>query len=114
MKFPTPSAATRLLVLSLAAALTAPALASPDEDHGTSGYGFAPGYYVQEQARFHDYIARMSPENRAKLAAMQDKLMQMQMDNSTAMMKMDMELAKARRDMEMFIMSTGYPKEYGH
>jgi hypothetical protein len=41
--------------------------------------------------------------------AMQDKLMQMEMDHKSAMMKMEMEMAKARRDMEFFILNSGYP-----
>ena len=106
-------AALLLATIALTSFCTS-AQAMTDDDRSVSGYGFAPGYYVQEQARYRDYIARMSPENRAKLAAMQDKLMQMEMDNTSAMMKMDMDLAKARRDMAMFIMSNGYPKEYGH
>jgi hypothetical protein len=56
-------------------------------------------------SQYRDYIAKMSPENRAKMLAMHDKVMQMEMDMKSAQMKMDMDLAKARRDLELFIMT---------
>jgi len=74
-----------------------------DEPLAQRGSGFAPDFYSRELDQYRDYIARMTPENRAKLMAMQDKLMQMEMDHKSAMMKMEMEMAKARRDMEFFI-----------
>jgi hypothetical protein len=54
-------------------------------------------------SQYREYIAKMSPENRAKMLAMYDKVMQMEMDMKSAQMKMDMDLAKARRDLELFI-----------
>jgi hypothetical protein len=54
---------------------------------------------------YRDFIARMSPENRAKMMAMHDKVMQMEMDQKSMQMKMAMDLAKARRDLELFILS---------
>jgi len=54
---------------------------------------------------YRDFIARMSPENRTKMMAMHDKVMQMEMDQKSMQMKMGMDLAKARRDLELFILS---------
>jgi len=69
--------------------------------------GFAHGadYATFQMDRYHDEIAHMSTEDRSKLMAMQDKLMQMEMDQASAHMKMEMEIAKAKRDMQMFIYS---------
>jgi hypothetical protein len=71
--------------------------------------GFAHGadYYAWQMEQYSRHIARMSPEDRVKLAAMQDKLMLMEMDQQSAVMKMDMDIAKARHQVEMFILSTG-------
>ena len=58
-----------------------PSLAIASEPtESESGFApFAPDLYNREVAQYHAYIARMSPENRAKLMAMQDKIMQMEM-----------------------------------
>jgi len=98
-----------LIATAGAAALPSSALAAADEPPAQRGSGFAPDFYSRELDQYRDYIARMTPENRAKLMAMQDKLMQMEMDHKSAMMKMEMEMAKARRDMEFFILNSGYP-----
>ena len=98
-----------LIATSGAAALYSSALAAADESPAPRGSGFAPDFYNREADQYRDYIARMSPENRAKLMAMQDKLMQMEMDHRSMMMKMEMEMAKARRDMQFFILNSGYP-----
>jgi len=70
-------------------------------------HGFARGTesYEYRMDQYHEAIAHMSPENRSKLMAMQDHIMQMEMDRKTSMAKMDMEMAKAKRDMEMFVAS---------
>ena len=77
--------------------------------------GFAHGadyaMYLMEQN--HDEISRMSPEDRAKLAAMQDKLMQMEMDHEAVQMKMAMEMDKAKRDLQMFIFSAQKTRDRG-
>jgi hypothetical protein len=91
--------AAGLIAMSGAAALSSSAFAATDE---RTGYGT--DFYRSMTMEYRDYIARMSPENRAKLMAMQDKLMQMEMDQKSTMMKMDMEMAKARRDIDLFIL----------
>jgi hypothetical protein len=101
--------AAGLIATAGAAALPSSALAAADESPTQRGFGFAPDFYNRELDRYRDYIARMTPENRAKLMQMQDKLMQMEMDQKSAMMKMEMEMTKARRDMEFFILNSGYP-----
>lgn len=77
--------------------------------------GFAHGadyaMYLMEQN--HDEISRMSPEDRSKLAAMQDKLMQMEMDHEAVEMKMAMEMDKAKRDLQMFIFSAQKTRDRG-
>src|SRR6266478_306768 len=98
-----------LIATAGATALPSSALAAADEPPAHRGSGFAPDFYNRELDQYRDYIARMTPENRAKLMAMQDKLMQMEMDHKSMMMKMEMEMAKARRDMEFFILNSGYP-----
>ena len=91
-----------------ATALALPSVAAADES-AERGSSFAPEFYNREVGQYHAYIARMSPENRAKLMAMQDKIMQMEMERKSMMMKMDMELEKAKRDMDFFILNSGYP-----
>lgn len=108
----------RLLGAALIAAAGSLALAAPSQaaiedaapwSDGRYDHSFAPDYTTRTMDRYREAIARMSPEDRARLAAMQDKLMQMEMDHKSAAMKMDMELAKARRDMELFLISAGFP-----
>jgi replicative superfamily II helicase len=102
-------AGVALVAAAGAFALAAPSFAAIEDAASWRDTSFAPDYYNREIDKYRDYIARMSPENRAKLAAMQDKLMQMEMDHKMATMKMDMEMAKARRDMELFIIQSGFP-----
>jgi hypothetical protein len=87
-----------LLSIAIGAALSAPAFAQ-------SAYADGPDWIGPRLESYHNYIAQMSPDNRAKLMAMEDKLMQMEMDRKSSTMKLDMEIAKARRDMQMFILS---------
>jgi succinate dehydrogenase/fumarate reductase flavoprotein subunit len=101
-----------LIAAGTAAAFVLPVTAAADESI-ERGSSFAPDFYNREVGQYHAYIARMSPENRAKLMAMQDKIMQMEMERKSMMMKMDMELEKAKRDMDFFILNAGYPFQGG-
>ena len=98
-----------VLVVSISALGTGlmPMVAAAATGTETSGSAYAngPDWIGWRLESYRNYVAQMSPENRTKLAAMQDKLLQMEMDQKSAMMKMDMEIAKTRRDMEMFILS---------
>jgi hypothetical protein len=64
--------------------------------------GFVRGtdYYKFQMDQYREAIAKMPAADRTRLMAMQDKIMQMEMD-----------LAKARRDMEFFILSSAFPTQ---
>jgi hypothetical protein len=96
--------AVGLIAAAGASILPSLAFAAGDEPP-QRGFVHGSDYGAFQMEQFHDYIARMSPENRSKLMAMQDKLMQMEMDHKMMDMKMDMEMAKAKRDLDMFIFS---------
>jgi hypothetical protein len=100
---------TGLIAAAGTAALSLPLAATAADASPEHGASFAPEFYNREVGQYHAYIARMSPENRAKLMAMQDHIMQMEMERKSTMMKMDMEMEKARRDMDFFILNSGYP-----
>ncbi len=87
------------------AAFSTPAFAAQEETYQNS---FVRGadYAMYVMNHYHTEIENMSQEDRSKLQAMQDKLMQMEMDHSAAKMKMEMETAKTERDIQMFIYST--------
>ncbi|MBV8634092.1 MAG: 50S ribosomal protein L29 [Burkholderiaceae bacterium] len=96
--------AAGLIAGSSLAAFTVPAFA--DEAPYQQGFVHGSDYARWQMEQYHSEIAHMSADERSKLMAMQDKLMQMEMEHATAKLKMDMELAKARRDIEMYIYST--------
>jgi len=81
-----------------------PALAAEGEP---TQHGFVHGadYAMYQMEQYHSEIEHMSQDDRSKLMAMQDRLMQMQMDHAAAKLKMEMEVAKSRRDIQMFIYS---------
>jgi hypothetical protein len=98
----------KLIVAGLIATAGVAALPSlAFADSGEFRIGGSTDFYRSMTAEYRDYIARMSPENRAKLVVMHDKLMQMEMEQKSMQMKMEMELAKAKRDMELFILTYG-------
>jgi hypothetical protein len=92
-------------LIATAGAVALPSLAFADANEFQ--IGGSTDFYKSMTAQYRDYIARMSPENRAKLMAMQDKMMQMEMDQKSTQMKMEMEVAKAKRDIELFILTFG-------
>jgi hypothetical protein len=69
------------------------------------GFAHGPSYYIMQMDAYKAEIARMSPEDRTKLVAMQDKLMQMEMDGASSKMKMEMEMGKMKRDIDMFVLT---------
>lgn len=71
------------------------------------GFTHGPDFYAWRMQNYQTQIMHMSPDNRMKLMAMQDKLMQMEMDHASMTMKMEMETAKMRREIEMFILTAG-------
>jgi hypothetical protein len=84
--------AAGLIATAGAAALTLPVYAAAEDTPHFAGM-------------WADTIAKMTPEDRAKLTAMQDKILQMEMEQKTMNAKMDMDIAKAKRDMEMWVTS---------
>jgi hypothetical protein len=109
-------AATGLIAAAGTAALlsTTVSFAQAPQQHG---FAQGPEFYEWRMAQYHDANSRISPENRSRLTAMQDKLMQMAMDHRSMMIKMEMEIAKAKRDMEMFIFAAAPfqdPRNGGH
>src|SRR5271156_2772526 len=100
----------QLLAASLIAGAGFAAIASPafaaDNEPAQRGFAHGSDYATYQMEQYHSEIARMSPDERSKLMAMQDKLMQMEMDSATAKLKMDMEISKAKRDIEMYVYST--------
>lgn len=99
----------QLVVASLIATagmIALPGTALAGQEYGSqSSFVHGPDYYSYQMEKYNEQIARMSQEDRAKLMAMQDKLMQMEMDHASSEMKMEMDTAKAKRDIEMFIVS---------
>lgn len=95
---------TTVLATASLAAFSTPTFAAQEE---TPQNSFVRGadYAMYLMNRYHTEIESMSPEDRSKLTAMQDKLMQMEMDQGAAKMKMEMEIAKTERDIQMFIYS---------
>ena len=91
------------VLIATAGATAIPTLALAAGEPLQQGFAHGADYATFQMDRYHDEISRMSPEDRTKLMAMQDKLMQMEMDQASAHMKMEMEIAKAKRDMQMFI-----------
>jgi TolA-binding protein len=94
--------ATATLAGMLAAAWTTPAA---EMEPGQTGFVHGSDFYEWRMDQYADHIARMSADDRAKLKAMQDKLMQMEMDRDMSNMKMDMDIHKMQRDIQMFIFS---------
>ncbi len=96
----------QLIVAGLVAASALSALpAMAAESAEQQGFAHGPSYYAMQMEAYKADIARMTPEDRTKLVAMQDKLMQMEMDGATVKMKMDMEMAKMKRDIDMFVLT---------
>jgi hypothetical protein len=83
------------------------ASAGAGEPSGQRSSGFAPDFYNREVDRYREYIARTTPENRAKSMVMQDKLMHTEMDRKSTPMKMD--VTKVGRDKEFSTPNSGYP-----
>jgi uncharacterized protein involved in copper resistance len=96
--------AAGLIATAGLAALSSPVLAAESEP-AQRGFVHGPDYAMYQMDQYHSEIEHMSQEDRSKLMAMQDKLMQMQMDHASAKIKMEMESAKAQRDIQMFIYS---------
>jgi len=96
--------AAGLLATGGLAAFSSSALAADSEP---PQHGFVNGvdYAMYQMDQYHGEIEHMSQEDRSKLMAMQDKLMQMEMDHAAAKMKMEMETTKAQRDIRMFILT---------
>lgn len=94
--------------LLAAAALTSFSLPAAAAQEEPSQRGFVRGtdYSLYQMNLYHSEIENMSQEDRSKLMAMQDKLMQMETDHAAAKMKMDMETEKTQRDIQMFIFSS--------
>jgi len=91
-------------LIAIAGSAVLPTIASAAGDERAFGNGNT-DFYKSMVSEYREYIAKMSPADRAKLMAMQDKLMQMEMDKQSTDMKMDMEIAKMKRDMQMMIIS---------
>lgn len=83
-------------------ALSSTAMAAGGEP-SQGGFVHGADYATYQMEQYHNEIEHMTPDERSKLMAMQDKLMQMEMDHAAAKMKMEMESAKAQRDIQMFI-----------
>jgi TolA-binding protein len=99
--------AATLLVTATAAGLLVAAWTTPASAAEPSQMGFVHGsdFYEWRMDQYADHVARMSADDRSKLKAMQDKLMQMEMDRDMSNMKMDMDIRKMQRDIQMFIFS---------
>src|SRR6266403_1690985 len=107
MQFLKQLVAAVLIATTGGAALPSSALAGADEPSGQRSSGFAPDFYNREVDRYREYIARTTPENRAKSMVMQDKLIHTEMDRKSTPMKM--EVTKAGGDMEFTTPNSGYP-----
>jgi hypothetical protein len=72
---------------------------------GKSGYTVTGPLFM-----YHEQIEKMSPEDKAKLMAMSDKMEQSEMDykmnTAKAQAQHEMEMAKMHRDMEMWIVGS--------
>lgn len=108
---------TSLKQLLMAAALAtagfaafAPAASAAQNEPSQTGFVHGADYASYQMDQYRKEIEHMSQDERTKLMALQDKLMQMEMDHAAATMKMEMETAKARRDIQMFILSTQHTR----
>ena len=99
----------KLLAAGLIAGASLTAIATPvfaaEAEPAQRGFVHGSDYATYQMDQYHSEISRMSAEQRTKLMAMQDKLMQMEMDNAAAKLKMDMDVAKAKRDIDMYVYS---------
>lgn len=107
--FKTLVAATLIAVAGAASA----AATSPDSDDGTFGPLWSnTDYFRGHVAEYRDRLEKMTPEERSKMMAMQDRIMKMEMDFRSQVTKMQtdhaMEMAKARRELDLFMLGIGH------